>query len=219
MKAQDTEATYGITSEVSRLIGEIVGSRELGIRIISSLLLPDEKPSERNIQARLREALRDSTLQAHGLGPQRLKRLKSALALGRALYIDAPETGTVIDDPAVAAKALHEIAWEPVEQFAVLALDIKHRIVSTRIISSGTATETYAHPRDIFGWVMRVGGSRCLVAHNHPSGNVHPSNEDLQLTKQLVEAGNLLSIPVMDHLIVSGGEYISLRQTTGLWAQ
>ena len=218
MKAKDTESSYTLMSEVGRLIGEIVGSRELGIRIVSGLLLPDEKPSERNIQVRLREALQEGTLQAHGLGPQRLKRLKSALALGRVLYIEVPEAGTIIDDPAIAAKAFSEIALEPVEKFAVLALDIKHRIVSTRIISSGSATETIAHPRDIFRWVMRVGGSRCIVAHNHPSGSVQPSEDDLHLTKQLIEAGDFLGMPVMDHLIVSGSEYLSLRQATGLWA-
>ena len=219
MKAKDTEARYTVRSTAGRLVGDIVGDRSLGDRIVTSLFLPDERPSERNAQNRLREALQSGSLQAYGLGPQRLKRLQSALALGKALYANVPEVGTVIDDPSVAARAFQEIMWEPVEKFAVLALDIKHRILSTRIISSGTATETYAHPRDIFRWVMMAGGSRCVVAHNHPSGNVYPSAEDLTLTKQLVEAGELLGIPVMDHLVVSGSEYTSIRQCSDLWNQ
>lgn len=217
MKAKDTEARYSVTSVVSQLVGDIVGAQALGDRIVSSLFLPDEKPSERNVQNRLREALQDGTLQVRGLGPQRLKRLQSAIALGKALYADVPEVGTVIDDSSVAARAFHQIAWESVEKFAALALDVKHRVLSTRIISSGTATETYAHPRDIFRWVMMAGGSRCVVAHNHPSGSVHPSPEDLQLTEQLVKVGELLGIPVMDHLIVSGSEYLSIRQTSNFW--
>ena len=219
MKAEDVEATYTIPSETGRLIGDIVGSPALGAQIVSSLLLPDEQPTERNIQQRLREALSSGSIQVKGVGPSRMKRLQSALALGKALHIDAPQVGTVIDDPSVAARAFHQIAWEPVEKFVVLALDTKHRILSTRVISSGTATETYAQPRDIFRWLIQVGATRCVVGHNHPSGSPHPSDEDLQLTKQLLEAGKLLAIPVLDHLVVSGGEYISIRQTTGLWAK
>ena len=167
---------------------------------------------------RLREAIEDGTLQAHGLGPQRLKRLQSALALGRALYIDTPAAGTVIDDPSVAAAVFAPIAWKPVEQFAAIALDVKHRLLSMRVISTGTATETCAHPRDIFRWVMQVGGTRCVVGHNHPSGSVEPSGEDLTLTRQLIAGGKLLDIPLLDHVIVSGSEFCSVRQTSGLWA-
>lgn len=219
MKAKDIEATYTVASVTGRLIGDIVGSPALGAQIVSSLLRPDEHPTERNIQGRLREALSSGSIQIKGLGPKGLKRLQSALALGKALYIEAPEIGTIVDDPAVAVQAFGEIAWEPVEKFAVLALDVKHRILSMRVISSGTATETCAHPRDIFRWLIQVGGTRCIIGHNHPSGSVQPSDEDLQLTKQLLDAGKVLDIPVLDHLVVSGGEYVSIRQTTGLWAE
>jgi len=65
---------------------------------------------------------------------------------------------------------------------------------------------------------MQVGGTRCVVGHNHPSGSVEPSKEDIVLTKQLIEGGQLLDIPLLDHLVVSGGEYLSIRQATNLWA-
>jgi DNA repair protein RadC len=213
MRVNDVEATY------SMLIGDIVGSPELGARIVGSLFALDEKPSEKNIQNRLREALIAGDLSVKGLGPIGLKRLQSALALGKALYMDAPATGTIVDDPSVCARAFHEIAWAPVEKFAVLALDNKHRVISMRVISVGTATQTAAHPRDIFGWVLKAGGVRCVVAHNHPSGSVEPSEEDLALTKQLLDAGMVLCIPMLDHLVVSGKEYTSIRQTTNLWAE
>jgi DNA repair protein RadC len=217
MKAKDIESTSTTASKTARLIGNIVGSPTLGTQIVDSLLSPDEHASEKNIQTRLREALSGGHLQVKELGPQGLKRLQSAIALGKALYVNLPEVGTVIDDPAVAARAFSEIAWEPVEQFAALALDTKHRILSTRVLFSGTATETHVHPRDIFRWVMQVGGTRCVVGHNHPSGNVQPSDTDLNLTKQLIAAGELLGIPVLDHLVVAGNEYLSIRQTTDLW--
>ncbi|PZO16899.1 MAG: hypothetical protein DCF25_11940 [Leptolyngbya foveolarum] len=218
MKAKDTEGRYGFALSTERLIGDIV-SPAIARRIMLSLFLPEEQPSDRNVQQRLREALRSGSLSVKGLGPNGLKRLQSAISLGRALYNDVPATGTVIDDPSVAANAFHAIACEPVEKFAAIALNVKYQILSVRIISIGTATETCAHPRDIFRWVMQSGGTRCVVGHNHPSGSVEPSAEDLVLTKQLIEGGKLLGIPVLDHVIVSGGEHISIRQNTHLWAE
>ena len=127
---------------------------------------------------------------------------------------------TVVDDPAIAAAALsHELMWQSQERFAVLMLDIKHRLLGTKVITIGTATETLAHPRDIFREVIRQGAVRCLVAHNHPSGNLEPSPEDLALTRQLLQAGQILGIPVLDHLILGNGDFRSLRQTTTLWQE
>ena len=217
MKAKDTEGRYGFALRTESLIGDIV-SPAIARRIMQSLFLPDEQPSERNVQQRLRDALSSGSLEVKGLGPSGLKRLQSALSLGRVIYNAVPAAGTVVDDPSVVAAVFHPIACEPVEKFAVIALDVKHRILSMRIISTGTATETCAHPRDIFRWVMQVGGTRCVVGHNHPSGSVDPSGEDLTLTQQLIQGGELLGIPVLDHLIVSGSEFRSIRQTSGLWA-
>lgn len=220
MNAKDTEARYTVASETGRLIGDIVGSPAVGARIVSSVLQLGERPSEKNIQSRLREAIHNGDLQSiKGIGPERLKRLRAALMLGKALYVDVPETGTVVDDPSVAARALCKIAWCAVETFAVLVLDVKHRIISVRTISTGTATETFAHPRDIFGTIIQAGGTRCIVAHNHPSGSLDPSAEDIYLTRQLLEAGKVLGIPVLDHLIVSGESWSSIRQTTCLWEE
>ena len=217
MQVKDTEGRYGFALRTERLIGDIV-SPVVARRIIQSLFLPNEQPSDRNVQQRLRESLSSGSLSVKGLGPSGIKRLQSAVSLGRALHIDVPAAGTVIDDPSVAAAVFHSIACEPVEKFAAIALDVKHRILSMRVISTGTATETCAHPRDIFRWVMQVGGTRCVVGHNHPSGSVEPSGEDLTLTQQLIEGGKLLGIPLLDHVIVSGGEFSSIRQTSCLWA-
>ena len=202
---------------MSQLIGSIVGSSAVGDHVVNSIVQVGEQPSGRNLQSRLREAITSGNLHVKGLGSQRLKRLQSALALGQLLYSDIPETGTVVDDPAVAARACHQIAWSTVEKFAVLVLDTKNRILSTRVVSIGSANETIAHPRDIFGSVIRANGTRCIVAHNHPSGSLNPSREDIVLTKQLLAASEVLCISVLDHLIVSGQQWESIRQTTDLW--
>lgn len=107
--------------------------------------------------------------------------------------------------------------WQVQERFAVVMLDTKNRPVATKVITIGTATETLAHPRDIFREVIRQGATRAIIAHNHPSGNVDPSPEDLVLTRQLLQGAQLLAIPLLDHLILGHGNYHSLRQNCNLW--
>lgn len=203
------------TVPLAALIGDIIGSPESGTKVMDALLGPGEQATTANIQTRLRAAITSGELQ--GLTPKRLHKLQSALELARQLYFVHPAKGDAISSPESVAHYLQPIAWEPVEKFAVLALDVKHHVLSVSVVSSGTATETLANPRDVFAAVLRAGGVRCIVAHNHPSGCVEPSPDDLSLTALLLDAGKMMNIPVLDHVIVSQGKFTSLRQKTDLW--
>lgn len=101
----------------------------------------------------------------------------------------------------------------------MLLLDVKHRLLGTQVITIGSATETIAHPRDIFREVLKSGATRAILAHNHPSGNVEPSSEDINLTRQLLQGAQFLSIPLLDHIILGNGNFLSLRSTTSLWEE
>ena len=126
----------------------------------------------------------------------------------------------MIDSPQAAADALsQDLMWKQQEHFAVLLLDVKNRLLGTQVLTIGTATETLAHPRDIFREVIRQGATRAIVSHNHPSGNLEPSPEDIALTKQLLAGAQFLAIPLLDHLILGNGDFRSLRQTTSLWEE
>jgi len=109
--------------------------------------------------------------------------------------------------------------WQPQERFAVLLLDVKNRLIGTKVMTIGTATETLASPREIFREVIRQGATRVIVAHNHPSGNVEPSSQDIELTRQLLAGAQLLGIPILDHLILGNGNHQSLRELTDLWQE
>jgi DNA repair protein RadC len=109
--------------------------------------------------------------------------------------------------------------WQQQERMAVVMLDNKNRIFAQRIITIGTATETIAHPRDIFREVVKSGAVRFIVAHNHPSGFTNPSPEDITLTRQLLESARMLSIPLLDHLILGNGTFSSMRETCTLWKE
>ena len=131
-----------------------------------------------------------------------------------------PATGTVIDDPQVAVDALsQDLMWQNQERFAVALLDIKHRLLGTHVVSIGSVEQTIAHPREVFRMAIRRDATRIIIAHNHPSGSVEASPDDVALTKQFLQAGKVLGVPVLDYLILGVGKYHSLRQTTGLWEE
>lgn len=168
--------------------------------------------------AALREVSVEELMAVSGVGPAKAATILAALELGKRVVQSQPANLTVVDDPAVAAAALgHELMWQSQERFAVLLLDVKHRIIGTKVVSVGTATETIAHPRDIFREVIRRGATRIIVAHNHPSGSLEASEEDLALTRQLLKGAHLLGIPLLDHLILGNGDYASIRQSSNLW--
>ena len=221
---RDTEAVYPAnqkTAALAELLGKILGSVKAGNQIMNELISLGEEASDQNIRDRLRLTLdeaNESTDRIPGATAKQTQRLRAAWNLTQELYFTKLQKGKVVDDPSIAAEAFQSMSWQPVEQFAVLSLDCKHRILSRQIISSGTATETLAHPKEIFSAVLRSGGTRCVVAHNHPSGSLDASKEDLVLTKRLLEGSKTLAIPIMDHLIVSRGKFVSIRQTSDLWS-
>jgi DNA repair protein RadC len=168
------------------------------------------------------DTLRDITPQElmiiPGVGPAKATTILAAIELGKRAFQLRPNQKAVIDSPNAAAAAFsHDLMWQTQERFAVLMLDTKNCLISAKVITIGTATETLAHPREIFREVIRQGATKLIIAHNHPSGNTEPSQEDLRLTEQLLQASQFLDIPLLDHLILGNGDYISLRKTTGLW--
>ena len=127
-------------------------------------------------------------------------------------------TAIKVDDPSLAYSLLaDELSCQKVEKFAVLGLDIKHRVIDVEVVSIGTRSESLADPKLIFGIAMKMNADRVIVSHNHPSGDLTPSREDIQLTKQLIEAGQVLNTHVIDHLILGNNDYKSLRSSTDLW--
>jgi len=158
------------------------------------------------------------TGQGPGIGPAKATSILAAVELGKRTFQFRPLDKTPIDSPVAAVAALsQDLMWQNQERFAVLLLDVKNRLLGTQVITIGTATETLASPREIFREIIRQGATRTIVAHNHPSGNVEPSPEDIELTRQLLAGAQLLGIPLLDHLILGNGNHQSLREITTLW--
>jgi len=107
-----------------------------------------------------------------------------------------------------------DMEYLQVEHFAVLGLNTKNHVLFTETISRGTLNSSIVHPREAFRPLIKRACASCILVHNHPSGDTAPSPEDISLTKRLVEAGKLLDIAVLDHIIVgaAGGGYVSFKE-------
>ncbi len=203
---------------IAILLGTGQGAGKLSAIGLGQYILQELGQHQREPLAVLRSVAAQELMDIPGIGPAKAATILAAIELGKRVLQTKPAERTVVDDPAIAAAALsHDLMWQSEERFAILLLDIKHRLLGTQVLTIGTATETLAHPREIFRSVLRQGATRVIVAHNHPSGNVEPSQEDLQLTRQLLRGAQFLDIPLLDHLILGDGNFKSLRQTTALW--
>ncbi|MGG6240722.1 RadC family protein [Nodosilinea sp. AN01ver1] len=202
------------------LLGTGQGPGKLSAVGLGQLILQEMGQNQRDPLTSLRDVSAHDLTAIDGVGPAKATTILAAIELGKRVLQAIPPEKTVVDDPAIAAAALsHDLMWQTQERFAVVLLDVRHRLMGTQVITIGTATETLAHPRDIFKTVIRHGAVRCIVAHNHPSGNLDPSPDDLALTRQLLQGAQILAVPVLDHLIIGNGDYRSLRQTTQLWQE
>ncbi len=121
--------------------------------------------------------------------------------------------GVAIKTPHAAGRQVREmLAGKDREHFVALHLDGRHRVVSAEVVSVGTLTTSLVHPREVFKGAMLANSAAVICAHNHPSGDVKPSEEDRQVFDRLKEAGELLGIPLLDFLIVSEADMWSASE-------
>lgn len=159
------------------------------------------------------DASPEELAQVRGIGRAKAAQLKAACELSRRLEaISVGGTGRPVENTQEAAQmARRQLAGRKKEHFVLILLDSRHRVLKAAPISVGSLDMSVVHPREAFREAIAAGAAAILLAHNHPSGDPTPSPQDLDLTRRLAEAGRLLGIPVLDHLIVGNGEPLSLR--------
>lgn len=143
----------------------------------------------------------------HGLGPAKAAELAAVMELARRIRERAHDPGERLDAPAkVWARMEPLAAGLMVEKCWVLCLNRRNRVLALHEISSGTATSALLHPREVLRQALRHGAPAAIVAHNHPSGDPSPSAADRTVTRQLVEAGRIVGVEVLDHVILGRPE-------------
>jgi DNA repair protein RadC len=151
--------------------------------------------------------------QQKGLGLAKACQLKAALELGRRMLIASPEDRPQVRSPEDAANLiLLEMTFLEQEHLRVILLDTKNYVQSINTVYQGNVNTALIRVSEVFREAVRSNAPSLIVAHNHPSGDPTPSPEDVHVTEQIVKAGNLLDIDVLDHLIIGGQRYISLKE-------
>lgn len=148
-----------------------------------------------------------------GIGPDKAVTIKAALELGSRLATLPRDLADSITNPRQAADLfMEELRYKKKEYFKILLLNTKNQIISKEEISVGSLSASIVHPREIFITPLRKSAASVILIHNHPSGDPSPSQEDLDVTRRLVDAGNILGITVRDHIIIGDGCFFSFRE-------
>jgi DNA repair protein RadC len=169
----------------------------------------------------LAQASADELSRIRGMGRVKAQVLKSALELSKRLADESTPTRQAIRSPEDAAGVLRErIKTREEESFWVLLLDAKNRLIKAPFeVTRGLLDASLVHPREVFKEAIRSASAAVVLAHNHPSGDPTPSSEDIRITKQLVEAGQIVDIHVLDHVVLgrssegNSGDFFSLRES------
>ena len=149
----------------------------------------------------------------HGMGPAKTAQVLAALELGRRLMAEPPDEHLQIRAPGDASVLLLPMLGHQVqEHFVVLYLDTRNRVIDQETLYKGSLNTSLVRIAEVFRGAVRRNCLSIIVAHNHPSGDPSPSPEDVALTRRLIEAGKLLEISVLDHLVVGQNRYVSLRE-------
>jgi DNA repair protein RadC len=160
----------------------------------------------------LARASTDELRRVPGIGGARASQLIAAVEAGRRTLIRARRDRLQFFTPRDAAEFLvPQFGTRPVEQFGVILLDTKHRLLRTTILSVGTLDASIVHPREVFRAAASAGAAALVLFHNHPSGDPTPSADDIALTRRLVQAGDLMGITVLDHVIIAESRFCSLK--------
>ena len=199
--------------------------KELGAGFLSnaellSLLIKDTaKTSGYEVaQNLLREAnglagLRDINLESfHGIGKGKSLELLALLELAKRLGEKRKECSVVTCPEDAADYAIPRLRYESKEHMCVLLLNVKNHIIAWETVSIGSITASVVHPREVFKPAIIKGAVSIILVHNHPSGDTSPSKEDIEVTARMVQVGKVMDIPVLDHIIVGGDKFVSLKE-------
>lgn len=145
-----------------------------------------------------------------GIGPAKACEIMACFELGRRLL--KGKVASLFLKPEDVWKELKDIRTLKKEHFIIFYLDSRNQQIEREIISVGSLNASLVHPREVFEPAVRIHAAQVILAHNHPSGNPEPSRDDLEINRRLAEAGKILGIEVIDHIIVTAAGYLSFKE-------
>lgn len=189
----------------TELLAIILGSGVKGLNVIELA----NKILKKFGSDKLKNAQYDDLKKTFGLGQAKACEIIACLEFGKRLLKDKPEK--LVLQPEDVYRELRDLRQNKKEHFVVFYLDTHSREIKRETISIGTLNANLIHPREVFESAIKNNAAQIIVAHNHPSGIVDPSEDDIEITKRLVDAGKLLGIDVLDHVVVGDKGYFSFK--------
>lgn len=152
-------------------------------------------------------------MEIKGIGECKAGQILAAIEIGKRMSRWSAQDKIKVTSPYILANlVMDEMRFLNQEHFRIALLDTKNQIISIENISIGTLNASIVHPRDVFNPAIRKSANAIILVHNHPSGDTQPSREDINITKRLEEAGSLLGIKVLDHIIIGDNVYLSFKE-------
>ena len=152
-----------------------------------------------------------------GLGQAKAATVLAALEIGRSIASAKPIEKIHFSCPQdVADFLMPRLRYAAKEQFVVVLLNSKNKVIGTEVVSEGSLSSSIVHPREVYGPAILHHAAAIMVAHNHPSGDPKPSTEDKEATRLLSRSGKVLGIPMIDHVIIGDGNYYSFLENEAL---
>jgi DNA repair protein RadC len=149
----------------------------------------------------------------HGIGKAKASQIKAAIEMGRRLILEKPEDRPRIQNPCDAAALVqYEMSVLEQEELRVMLLNSRNQVMDILKVYRGSLNSSQVRVAEIFKAAVRRNSAAIIVIHNHPSGDPSPSTDDITLTRALIEAGKLLDIEVLDHLVIGRGKWISFKE-------
>ncbi|NOZ00023.1 MAG: JAB domain-containing protein [Chloroflexi bacterium] len=161
----------------------------------------------------LHRAAFDELCAQHGIGEAKAAQIKAAIELGRRLPLESPAARPSINSPADAAALVrYEMSGLEKEQMRVMLLDTRNHVLDIVEVARGSLNSAHVRVGEIFTPAVRRNAAAIIVVHNHPSGDPAPSPDDAAITHAIVQAGKLLDIEVLDHIVIGQGQFVSLKE-------
>ena len=148
-----------------------------------------------------------------GIGLAKACRIISALELGRRVSVASEMQKFKISSPQdIGNVYMEELRYKKKEIFRVVLLNTKNVIIGSKDISEGSLNASIVHPREVFFFSFKKSANKMILMHNHPSGDPTPSSEDINITKRLISAGQIVGIEILDHVIIGDGSFYSFKE-------
>lgn len=196
------------------------GTSTMNVQELAQYLLKyagtDMKEKETTL-VHLHELSYEQLQEINGIGKVKALQIKAVLELSKRMAQERYQAGIKISKPqTIADYFMEQLRYKRQECFVVIFVDTKCKMIGYKIVSEGSLTASIVHPREVYKYAIQKSAHSIIVLHNHPSGDPDPSNEDLQITKRLKSAGEVIGIPLLDHIILGDNSYKSLREESYL---